>query len=111
MTNPSKAKGDQFERQVRDLFIANGVTAERIPAGASGDLGDLWVPGLATVQCKNQRRIELGPWLDETVVQQERSGKPWHWLAVKRRGVTDPERQFAVCELAQAVWLMRELGS
>ena len=80
MTNPHKAKGDQWERQVRDLFIANGVTAERIPAGASADMGDLWVPGLAAVQCKNHKRLSLGPWLDETVVQQERSGKPWHWL-------------------------------
>jgi hypothetical protein len=101
VTNPSKRKGDAFERLVAG-YLAEAVPCERIPAGATGglDRGDLWTP-TAALQCKNVARLSLGAWWDATVEQQSVAGKGWGWLVVKRRGVADPARQFAVCDVAQ----------
>ena len=110
MTNPNKAKGDQAERLVRDLLIAEGLPAERIPAGTTQDIGDIWTP-TAVVQVKNHKRLSLGPWLDETVAQQQHAGKVWHGLIVKRRGYGAPDQWFAVMEAQQFAWMLREIGS
>ncbi len=99
MTNPSKRKGDAFERLVAG-YLAEAVPCERIPAGNEIDRSDLWTP-TAAVQCKNVARLSLGAWWDATVEQQAAAGKGWGWLVVKRRGVADPARQFAVCDVAQ----------
>lgn len=108
MTNSNKVRGDQAERAVRDLFIAEGIKAERIPAGTTQDIGDIWTP-TAAVQVKNHKRLELGPWLDETVDQQGHAGKVWHGLVVKRRGHGDAGQWFAVMEAQQFAWMLREL--
>ena len=99
MTNPGKRKGSAFERLIAD-YLAESVPCERIPAGATLDRGDLWTPP-AAIQCKNRQQLSLGAWLDETVEQQHNAKKDWGWLIVKRRGVTDPARQFAICTTAQ----------
>jgi len=109
MAHPSKIKGDGFERLVRDLLLANELPAERIPAGASGDIGDIWTPG-AVIQCKNHRELRLSQWLRETEEQQERARKRWHWLTVKRRNVADPEAQYAICSTMQMVEIMQALN-
>lgn len=102
MTNAAKAKGSAFERLVCD-YLAEEIDAERIPAGKSDDLGDIWTPpGTAVWQCKNRQTLSLGAWLDETLAQQANAKRPWHWLVVKRKGTTDPARQFAICTLEQA---------
>lgn len=100
MTNPSKRKGSAFERLICDYLAETG-PAERIPAGATEDRGDLWTPA-AAIQCKNRQQLSLGAWLDETVKQQHNANKNLHWLVVKRKGSTDPARQFAICTLEQA---------
>lgn len=87
MANASKRKGDQFERDVRDYLQAQGVTVERIPAGAVDDLGDLWLPPPGpVVQCKNHARIDLALFVDEMLAQRERSGRGIGFVALKRRG-------------------------
>ena len=100
MTNAAKAKGSAFERLVCD-YLAEVVACERIPAGATLDRGDLWTPP-ASIQCKNRQTLSLGAWLDETLAQQANAKRPYHWLVVKRKGSTDPARQFAICTLEQA---------
>ena len=100
MTNPAKAKGSAFERLVCD-YLDEVVACERIPAGATLDRGDLWTPP-ASIQCKNRQTLSLGAWLDETLTQQVNARKFAHWLVVKRKGTTDPARQFAICTLEQA---------
>ena len=99
MSNPAKAKGSAFERLVCD-YLDEVVACERIPAGATLDRGDLWTPP-ASIQCKNRQTLSLGAWLDETLTQQVNARKFAHWLVVKRKGTTDPARQFAVCDVAQ----------
>lgn len=100
MTNPAKAKGSAFERQICDYIADAGIPAERLPAGATLDRGDLWTPH-AAVQAKNRRELRIASWLDETLVQQQNAAKDWHWLVVKRRGVGHPGGQLAVCTTAQ----------
>jgi len=100
VSNPAKAKGSRFEREICD-YLAEVMPAERIPAGATLDRGDLWTPHAAW-QCKNRQQLSLGAWLDETVAQQHNAKRLLHWLIVKRKGTTNPADQFAICTLTQA---------
>lgn len=109
MANAAKRKGDLFERQIRD-YLAEVVPCERIPAGATSDIGDLWLPAPVVVQCKNQRELRFGAWLDETEVQTGNAGKEYGWVVAKRRGVTDPGGQYALCSTRQLRKLLAALG-
>jgi hypothetical protein len=106
--NPNKRKGSAFERLVCD-YLGEVMPAERIPAGATLDRGDLWTP-VAAWQCKDRQTLSLGAWHDETIAQQANSGRDLHWLVVKRKGTTDPARQFAICTLAQARTITAQLN-
>jgi Holliday junction resolvase len=87
LTNPNKAKGDQFERDVRDYLLDRGIATERIPAGARKDRSDLWLPPPgAVIQCKNRKTIELAGWVDEMEKQRANTGRPLGFVAIKRRG-------------------------
>lgn len=102
MSNAAKAKGSKFERDICD-YLAEVMEAERIPAGATLDKGDIWTPPPSAVwQCKNRQQLSLGAWLDETVEQQHNAKRFLHWLIVKRKGTTYPGDQFAICTLSQA---------
>lgn len=108
MTTPSQRKGSQWERDIRDHLRANGFPhAERIPAGATHDRGDITgIPGVV-IEAKNAKRIELGPWLDEAVTEAANvSPTTIPLLVVKRRlhGVADA---FAVMPFATAVEVLR----
>lgn len=98
MTNPNKAKGDGFERDVRDYLNERGLTCERIPAGARNDRGDLWIPDGPVVQVKNRGRLELATWVDETMHQMRNAGRGEGWLVIKRRGA-NVARSYMVTEL------------
>lgn len=103
MANRSKAKGSAFELAVA-RYLAEEFPCERIPAGSAVDRGDLWGP-LVAWQCKAVQQLSLGAWLDATEVQAANANRPFHYLVVKRKGVsatTDPGRQFAICSLDQA---------
>jgi hypothetical protein len=113
MSNPNKAKGDAFERAVQDYLQANGFPwTEKTRAGYARDHGDLHlVPGPAVIgQAKNHARITLAEWLRELAEQIEYAGADHGFLAVKRRGVGDPGRSYAVMELSALVRLLREAG-
>lgn len=99
MANANKRKGDAFELSVQ-RYLAERLDCERIPAGATVDRGDLWTR-TCLVQCKNQRGLELGEWLKETLQQQEAAKKPLHALVIKRRLFPDPADQYVVMTLAQ----------
>ena len=99
MTHPAKRKGDLFERTIVD-YLAEQLPAERIPASATIDRGDIWLPG-TTLQCKNHVRLDLpAAWRD---TQQQAGNNRHHdgWLIHKRHGVTDPAAQWVTCDLAQ----------
>lgn len=92
MANAAKAKGSKAERDVADFLAAVGVPCERIPAGATLDRGDLWVPNAAwpTIDVKNQQALDLAGWIDRAQEQAYNAGREagvvWH----KRRGKASP---------------------
>jgi hypothetical protein len=113
MTSTQKAKGDAWERAVRDHCQANGFPwTERTRAGYARDHGDLHlVPGPAVIgQAKNYARINLPEWLAQLAEQITDSGAEHGFLAVKRRGVADPGRSYAVLELDALLRLLRVAG-
>lgn len=99
MSHPSKVKGSAFEKLVRD-YLAERVLAERIPAGATLDRGDIFVPG-ATIQCKNQKRLDLPGWWRDTMLQAGNNGHSVGYLVHKRVGTTDPGQQWVTIDLRQ----------
>jgi hypothetical protein len=107
VTNRSKAKGDWLERTARDYLAEAGVPCERIPAGATLDRGDLWVPG-HTVQCKNWTRTDLPSWWRGTQQQAEVNGHRFAWMIHKRTGVAKPEGQWVTTDLAHLRLLLQE---
>lgn len=92
MTNKHKRKGSLAERQVADYLLSLGIPCERIPAGASADRGDLWVPIIEfpTIDVKNQAALDLAGWVDRAHEQADNAGRVagvvWH----KRRGKASP---------------------
>lgn len=89
MVNAAKAKGSRAERLVADYLIANGIACERIPAGATEDRGDLWVPlsHFPTIDVKNHKSMALAEWVDRAVEQAAFAGRcagvVWHKRARK----------------------------
>lgn len=113
MSNPNKARGDAYERAVQDYLQANGFPwTEKTRAGYARDHGDLHLlPGPAVIaQAKNHNRITLPEWLAQLEDQIADAGADHGFLAVKRRGVGDPGRSYAVMELAALVRLLRTAG-
>jgi len=96
VTNPSKAKGSRAERAVADYLTSLGIACERIPAGATADRGDLWVPLIEfpAIDVKDHATPRLGEWVDRAAEQAHNAGRRagivWH----KRRGHSDPGRWF-----------------
>ncbi len=111
MVNPNKIKGDRWERDVKEYACANGFPqTEKTRAGYERDRGDLHlVPGLIA-QAKNHARINLPEWLTQLAEQIDNAGAEHGFLVVKRRGVADPGRGYAVQELSAHLRLCRAAG-
>ena len=113
MTDPNKAKGDAWERAVRDHARTHGFPwTERTRAGYARDHGDLHlVPGPAVIaQAKNHARLCLPEWLRQLDEQVVDSGAEHGFLVLKRRGVGDPGKAFVVVELDAHLRLLRAAG-
>lgn len=114
--NANKVKGDAFERALRDYLLAAGFPVERTRAGYARDHGDLHIsPRLGRgpaviVQAKNHARMCLPEWLTQLAEQTADAGADHGVLVVKRRGVGDPGRSYAVLELADLLDLLRAAG-
>lgn len=108
MSNPQKAKGSAFERLIADYFIGHGVPCERIPAGATADRGDLWVPIIEfpTIDTKNHRTPQLGQWVDRAAEQAHNAGRHAGVVLHKRHGIIDPSRQFVTTSTEMFLALM-----
>jgi hypothetical protein len=115
MTDPKKAKGDKFERDLRDHFLARGWDADRTRAGYARDHGDIHLAVTPTgprviVQAKNHRRITLPEWLRQMAEQKHDAGAEHAVLVVKRSGIGDPGKSYAVMELDDLLALLRQAG-
>ena len=110
MVNRAKAKGSLAERQVADYLINAGIPCERIPAGATHDRGDLWVPlaNFPSIDVKNQKQMTLAGWVDWAGEQAHNAartaGVVWH----KRAGKSSPGDWYVTCSGSSFVALMRK---
>lgn len=99
-----KAKGSAFERAVCDYLRANGhpYCERHYGAGRPQDVGDLdGIPGW-TLEVKNCRALDLGPWMNEAHHEATNDGASRFAVIHKRRQhstaeafVTMPLRLFA----------------
>jgi hypothetical protein len=96
VSNPSKDEGSRAERMVANYLTSLGIACERIPAGATADRGDLWVPLIEfpSIDVKDHAAMRLGEWVDRAAEQAHNAGRRggivWH----KRRGFVDPGNWF-----------------
>jgi hypothetical protein len=108
MSNPNKRKGDQFEWDLIALgedpagvLHEAGLTVERTRAGYERDEGDLHVltsdrQRLATLQAKNRRERKWSEWLADTERQGVAARARFAALIVKRNGIGDVGRSYAI---------------
>lgn len=97
----SKAKGTSFETSlVPEINKFYPGTERRAQQGAN-DKGDFNIPGAHDfiIEAKNVKTMSLGAWVEEAKVEAKNAGVRYGVVAHKRRGVTDPARQFVTMEL------------
>ena len=109
MSHPSKAKGSRWEAQVRDYFRAFFGWAERIPAGATLDRGDVTLAGVPVcIEAKNAQRMELAQWVDEAVVEARHAGARWPVVIAHRKGRGQVADGYAIMRVADFADLLAE---
>jgi len=113
MTHPNKVKGSRAERSVADYLLEHGINADRIPAGATLDRGDLWIPSPAfpTIDVKDHATPQLAAWVDRSKEQAANAGRTsgvvWH----KRRGKSSPADWYVTMSGSSFVGLIRGFGA
>jgi len=96
MTNP---KGTQLESAVRNWLKANGWPfARRIVKEGALDKGDVTLgDGIpVTIECKNEKKINLAGGQKELKVEMENNGHHIGFTIHKKRGTTDVGEYYAV---------------
>jgi hypothetical protein len=108
MANANKAKGSAAERASCDYLNVRGIEAERVPAGATLDRGDLWVPdkNWPAIQVKNHARIDLSGWVDDVAIQAVNANRSAGIVIHKRRGKGNPGSWYVTSTLDAFVTLM-----
>jgi hypothetical protein len=103
VTNPQKRKGDAGELATQRHFVARGISlCARIPAGTTKDVGDLLLPiEFGTVDVKNYASYagQLAHWTDRACEQADNAGRTHGVVVIKRTGITDPGRWYALTTL------------
>jgi Holliday junction resolvase len=86
VTTKSKAKGSQFERDVVAYLKSKGWRVSRAyGAGAQRDVGDVYGLWRTVVECKNEKRIDLGGYMKELQVEMANAEAELGAVIVKRR--------------------------
>ena len=118
MSNPSKAKGDQFEwdliKVATEILAEAGLTVERTRAGYERDEGDLLVltadrQRVASIQAKNRRERKWSEWLADTERQGVTARARFAALVVKRNGIGDVGRSYVISTVAAYLRLLATL--
>ena len=122
MSNPNKRKGDQFEwdlvalGETPDGVLAEaGLVVERTKAGYEREEGDILVltadrqHRLATLQLKNRRERKWSEWLADTERQGVTARARFAALVVKRNGIGDVGRSYAITTAREHLRLLAAL--
>ena len=110
MTNPAKAKGSQWERDIVKFFNENGfpLVERRYGAGAQADKGD--INGIQLVlEAKNLKTITLASIMDEVEVEVANSRFEHGCAIIKRRG-KGTGKAYVVFSLESIVPILKEAG-
>lgn len=87
MTHPSKAKGGWWERECYQWARANGFPdAHRLAPAGIFDRGDIGGIGPLTMECKNERAMDLAGYIDEAERESANNGTRLFVAAIHRRG-------------------------
>jgi Holliday junction resolvase len=108
MVNKNKRLGDDAERAVRDYLQLRGVHAERVPAGNTADIADIWIPHISwpAIQVKNHSRLDLAGWVDDVEIQAANAKRASGVVVHKRRGKGNPANWYTTMSLKTFVDLM-----
>ena len=108
MTNANKAKGSAAERAVCDYLNVRGVDAERVPAGAALDRGDLWIPDKhwPAIQIKNHARLDLAGWINDIQDQKRNAKRDTGIVIHKRRGKGNPADWYVTLTLTDLITII-----
>jgi len=100
----NRAKGADFERAIAAYLRLLGIPADRTSTGRAQHHGDIdGLPGLV-LELKNTRQWRLGEWLDQAT---EKAGpNRTAVIVLKRRGVANAGRSYAVLELGDLLRLL-----
>lgn len=111
MSSPSKAKGYAYEKRLVDYLRTQGAPhAERIPAGATADRGDITgTPGVVW-ECKDQSRDGLPAWVDECETEMGHARAIIGAVIHHRRGNGHIGGDFATMRLDTYLRLLRLAG-
>lgn len=108
----AKDAGTRFETNIVTYLQerVNPLIERRRPSGGK-DRGDItgwhWSGMRIVAECKNYGgQLKPGPWLDEAETERANDDADIGLVIAKRRGHTDPARQFVLMELATLIDLM-----
>lgn len=109
MTNRSKQKGTSYESSVLPLLQEYYPGAERRALAGALDKGDFILPGAPfAAEAKNHKAMSLAEWVKEAEVEAKNLGVPYGIVIHKRRGTTDPRRQYVTLTLGSFLELTKK---
>lgn len=117
MSNPSKAKGSRWEKDVVQHVRDGGQKAERLVTAGALDEGDIALPvGDTTfvLEAKDERKWDLSGYVDEAVLEAQnyskaRGGVPVYPAAVVKRPRRGAGQAYVIMPLDSFLELTAEL--
>lgn len=115
MASTAKIKGSAYERLIVTFLRTWGFLVDRTRAGWVDDRGDVHgithpVLGAFTVECKNHKTMALSGWMAELDREIAANGGGLGAVVHKRKGTTDPAKQYATLPFGMLVQLLKEAG-
>lgn len=96
----SKQKGTAFESSLLPLLEEYYPGANRRPLSGNKDKGDFILPGADfALEAKNHKTMSLAEWVKEAEIEAQNLGVLHGVVVHKRRGVTDPRKQYVTLTL------------
>lgn len=100
MVNRPKEKGTSFETSLLPALRLYYPGAERRALQGKHDKGDFILPGAKyALEAKNCKEMKLSEWLKEAEVEAKNLGVPYGVVVHKKRGTTDPRKQYVTMDL------------
>lgn len=108
MSNPSKAKGSKFEREVVEYLRQAGFPyAERRALRGTLDAGDIAGVVGWTLEAKNQKAMNLGEWCKEAAQEAVNAGGR-RWAVIHKRRQHNASEAFVTLPLRLFAELLTE---